>query len=417
MGGHRAGYPLVSVLGRPGEGWGMTTGSKVRIDPAERNLREVGIGVLGYGFMGKMHSTAYIKMPFQTAWAPARPALVAMCGRSADKVRDVALRYGYQGYYTRWQDLVADPSVEIFDNCSPDFMHCDPCIAAAEAKKHVLCEKPLAVTAEEAKRMARAVKKAGVKNLCGFNYRFIPAVRLAHQLIARGALGRISCFNGRYLQEWGHDPHTPLENVWYTAGKRTGVMLGIGSHLLDLARFLMGEVTAVTGAVKTVNTRRRNLKGVEEEIGADELNAGLLEFENGALGVIQASAISTGRKNFLSFEISGSRGSIAFNLEDLNHLQVYIDDEKDKEIPGFRNVSVTEFDHPLAQMAWAPGHNVGWETAVIYELFHFVDAVVNDKPVGPEGATLEDGYKVQYLMEALKQSAAEGKKRMVEYGL
>lgn len=395
----------------------MAEGNLIRIDPRARKLREIGIGILGYGFMGKMHSTAYIKMPFQTGWAPARPVLVAMCGRNEEKVREMALRYGYQGYYTRWQDLAADPAIEIFDNSGPDYMHCDPCIAAAEAQKHIVCEKPLAVTAAEAKRMALAVRKAGVKNMCGFNYRFIPAVRLARQLIEQGAIGRISSFNGKYLQEWGHDPRTPLENVWYTAGKRTGVMLGIGCHLLDIARYLMGEVTAVTGTVKTFNTRRKNLKGAEEEITADELDAGLLEFESGALGIIEASAISTGRKNSLAFEISGSRGSLAFNLEDLNHLQVYIDDGEEKDIPGFRNVSVTEFHHPYAQMAWAPGHNVGWETAIIHELFHFVDAVANDKPVGPDAATFEDGYKVQYLMEALKESSAAGKKLKVEYGL
>jgi predicted dehydrogenase len=395
----------------------MAESKRIRINPGERGLREIGIGILGYGFMGKMHSTAYSKMPFQTGRAPAKPKLVAMCGRNEQKVREVALRYGYQGFYTRWQDLVEDPDIEIFDNSGPDFLHCDPCIAAAQAKKHVICEKPLAVTADEAKRMALAARKAGVKSLCGFNYRFIPAVRLARQLIEQGVIGRISSFNGRYLQEWGHDPATPVENVWYTAGKRTGVMLGIGSHLLDLARHLMGEVTSVTGAVRTFNNRRKNLAGVEEEITADELDAGILEFESGALGIIESSAISTGRKNFLTFEISGSKGSLVFNLEDLNHLKVYVEGGADKDIPGFRDVSVTEFHHPFAQMAWAPGHNVGWETAIIYELFHFVDALVNDRPVGPDAATFEDGYKVQYLMEALKESSRVGKKLKVEYGL
>ena len=395
----------------------MAESNMIRIDPKTRKLREIGIGMLGYGFMGKMHSTAYIKIPFQTDWAPAKPVLVAMCGRNEEKVRNAALRYGYQGYYTRWQDLVSDPKIEIFDNCGPDFMHCDPCIAAAEAMKHIVCEKPFAVTTEDARRIVLAVRKAGVKNMCGFNYRFIPAIRLARQLIEQGVIGQVCSFNGKYLQEWGHDPRTPLEQVWYTAGKRTGVMLGIGSHLLDLARYLVGEVNAVTGKVKTFNTRRKNLKGLEEEITTDELDAGILEFQNGAVGIIQASAISTGRKNFLAWEITGSKGSLVFNLEDLNHLQVYAEDTESKDIPGFRNVSVTEFHHPYAKMAWAPGHIVGWETAIIYELFHFVDAVVNDKPIGPDAATFEDGYKVQYLMDALKESSEAGKKLKVEYGI
>lgn len=186
-------------------------------------------------------------------------------------------------------------------------------------------------------------------------------------------------------------------------------MLGIGSHLLDIARYLVGEVATVMGKVKTHNTKRPNK--------ADELDAGIVEFENGCVGILEASAISTGRKNFMSWEISGSRGSVVFNLEDLNRLQVYLDEGAMQEVKGFSNVSVTESFHPYYKMAWAPGHNIGWESAIIYELYHFIDAVVNDKPVGPEAATFEDGFKNQYLMELLKQSSREGKRLEVDYRL
>ena len=387
------------------------------IEPRQRNLKEVGIGILGYGFMGKMHSTAYVKIPFQTDTAPARPVLVAMCGRDEKKVREVALRYGYQGYYTQWENLVTDPNIDVFDNSGPDSLHCEPCVAAAEAGKHVVCEKPFAVTVAEARSMVEAVRRAKVKNLCGFNYRFIPAVRLARHLIQKGVLGTLYSFNGKYLQEWGHNPKTPVEDVWYTRGKGTGVMLGIGSHLLDVARYLVGEVTTVMGKVKTHNTKRPNKAGKLEDAPADELDAGIVEFENGCVGILEASAISTGRKNYMSWEISGSRGSVAFNLEDLNHLQVYLDEGAMQEVMGFSNVSVTESLHPYANMAWAPGHNIGWESAIIYELFHFIDAVANDTPVGPDAATFEDGFKNQYLMELLKQASREGKKLEVDYQL
>ena len=387
------------------------------IDIRDRNLKEIKIGILGYGFMGKMHSTAYTKIPMQTDRAPAKPVLVAMCGRDEQKVREIALRFGYQGYYTKWEDLVADPEIEVFDNSGPDYMHCEPCLAAAEANKHIVCEKPFAVTVAEARSMVEAVKRAKVKNLCGFNYRFIPAVRLARHLIEKGVLGTLYSFNGKYLQEWGHNPQTPIEDVWYARGKGTGVMFGIGSHLLDAARYLIGEVATVTGKVKTFNNKRPNAKGTLKDAPADELNAGIVEFENGCVGLLEASAISTGRKNFLSWEVTGSRGSLSFNLEDLNHLQVYLDRGALEEVNGFSNVSVTASLHPYYNMAWAPGHNIGWENAIIYELFHFIDAVANDKPIGPDAATFEDGYKVQYLMELIKQSSLEGRRLEVDYTL
>jgi predicted dehydrogenase len=184
-----------------------------------------------------------------------------------------------------------------------------------------------------------------------------------------------------------------------------------------VVRYLIGEVATVSGKAKTFNNKRPDRKGTLQDTPADELDAALIEFENGCVGILEASAISTGRKNFLSWEISGSRGSLAFNLEDLNHLQVYLDGGAMEEVKGFSNVSVTESLHPYFHMAWAPGHNIGWENAIIYELFHFIDAVANDKPIGPDAATFEDGYKVQYLMELIKQSSREGRRLEVDYKL
>lgn len=380
------------------------------VNNKNRKISKIGIGVLGYGFMGKLHSTGYIKIPFQTEWAPAYPFLVAVCGRSESKVKEMAIRYGYKGYYTDWKDLIRDKRIQIFDNCGPDNIHYQPTIAAAEEGKHVICEKPLSMSIEESKSMLDVVNKTKVKNMCSFNYRFIPAVRLACELMKKELIGKIYSFRGYYLQDVGRNPSEPLDNVWYASGSKSGVLLGIGCHIIDLARVLVGEVKSVLGISKTFNTTRLNFKGTKERINADEENMAILEFKNGAIGTITASGISSGRKNFLSWEINGSLGSLIFNLEDLNHLQVYLEKKSLKEVRGFSNVSVTESIHPYFKMAWAPGHSIGWESSHFYQLFHFVDAVVNNKPVGPLGATFYDGFRVQLVMEAIKESSRKDKK-------
>ena len=365
--------------------------------------------------MGKVHSNAYLKMLYTSPDPPAYPELIAMCGRNAQKVKDAAMRFGYKGYYTDWRHLVQDPRIEIFNNCANDYLHVEPTVAAVEAGKHTICEKPLGKTVEETRKMFEAAEKAGVKHMTCFNYRFIPAVRLAKNIIEQDRIGRIYQFRGRYLQQQGHNPDEILENVWYARSTGSGVMLGIGCHILDLARFLVSEIKAVSGLSKTFITSRKTRSGAEQPVDADESNVALVEFENGAIGTIESSCISTGHKNQNTWEITGSKGSILFDLEDLNHLYVHLENEQREDVRGFTQISVTEPSHPNACLILPRGHNAGWEYGHVHALTHFVNCVVNDLPVAPAGATFEDGYRVQIIMETLKQSSKIGKRIDVKF--
>jgi predicted dehydrogenase len=385
------------------------------IDYGKLDIPRLGVGVLGYGFMGKVHSNAYLKIPYTCAEPPAYPQLIAMAGRNRERVEDTAKRFGYRGYYTDWREMVRDPDIQLFDNCTPDDMHREPSVAAAEAGKHVICEKPLAMTVQDAKDMWDAVREAGVKHMLCHNYRFMPAVRLAKKLIDEEEIGTIYQFRGVYLQEVGHGPSEVLENVWYAAGTRSGVLLGIGCHIIDIARFLMGEMRAVTGMVRTFNRSRKNSSGKTETVMADEVNGALVEFESGAVGTIESAGVSTGRKNQLSWEINGSKGSLTFDLEDLNHLHVCLDKTSVKDVRGFTNISVTDFSHPLQSQILPPGHNSGWEFGHVHALNHFIDCIVNHREVAPYGATFEDGYRIQVIMDAIVSSSKEGKKKEIQF--
>lgn len=377
--------------------------------------RSVGIGVLGYGFMGKVHSNAYLKIPYTYETVTAFPELFAMCGRNREKVEDTAVRFGYKGYYTDWRRLVEDPEVEIVDNCTPDNLHCEPSIAAARNGKHIICEKPLSMTAREARSMVEAVQEAGVKHMCCYNYRFVPAVRLAKRIIDRGFLGQIYQFRACYLQEVGRDPEEVVENVWYTSGTRSGVLLGIGCHIIDMARFLVGEIVTVSGMLKTFNKKRKSSSGGLEDVVADEANIALVEFEGGALGTLESSGVSSGRKNRHTWEINGSKGSISFDLEDLNHLHVHLPDFSAEGVEGFTNVSATGITYSPGTVILPPGHNAGWEYGHVHALAHFLDCVVNNKPVEPLGASFEDGYRVQVIMEAIAESSRTGDRITMKY--
>lgn len=381
------------------------------LDYATLNNPCIGIGVVGYGFMGKVHSNAYLKIPYTYQEPAAYPLLISMCGRNEKAVIDTARRFGYQHVCTDWKELIEDPSVQIVDNCTPDSMHAEPSIAAVRAEKHVICEKPLAMTVAEAKEMRDEACNAGVKHMLCHNYRFMPAVRLAKKLIEEGELGRIYQFRGVYLQEVGHGPSEVLENVWYATGTRSGVLLGIGSHIIDMARFLLGEMEAVAGMVRTFNTSRKDSSGKTESVTADEVNGALVEFTSGAVGTIESAGVSTGRKNQLSWEINGSKGSLRFDLEDLNHLHVCLDKTAVQDVRGFTNISVTDFSHPLQSMILPPGHNTGWEYGHVHALNHFIECVAADRDVAPYGATFEDGYRIQVIMDAIVQSSRDGKKR------
>jgi len=381
-----------------------------QVDYSKLEIPEVKIGMLGYGFMGQVHSNAFIKVPYSFSNPVSRPVLLAICGRNQKKVEATARRFGYKEYCLDWQLLAKDPRIDIFDNCTPDDWHYLPSIVAMENGKHVICEKPLALKLEEAFQMAQKARETGVKTMCCYNYRFLPAVQLARQLIEQGILGKIYQFRAKYLQQQGHNPFEHIEKVWYAHGTQSGTLMGIGSHILDMAHFLVGEITAVSGLKKTYNQIRKDSSGKAHSISADECTIAILEFKNGAVGTIESSGVSTGRKNYQGWEINGSKGSIVFDLEDLNHLQVYSTDANPPEIRGFSNVLVTDSEHPLPINYLPSGHNQGWEYGHVHALHHFLDCVVNDKPVEPLGASFQDGYRVQVVIEAINQSSAKGKR-------
>ena len=333
----------------------------------------IGVGMLGYAFMGKAHAHAYRALSYMTWPPPLRPLLVSVAGRSEDAVAEAALRYGFERWTTDWHDLVADPAVQLFDNAGPNSFHAEPTIAAAEAGKHVVCEKPLGRTADESFEMYRRVAATGVKHMCAFNYRFVPAVRLAREMIEAGELGEIYHFRASYLQDWILDP--AFAKVWRldrsVAG--SGALGDLGAHIIDLGRFLVGEVESISGVLRTFIDDRPGGR-----VDVDDAFEAIAEFDGGAVGTFEASRFATGRKNSMRWEINGSKGSLAFDLERLNELQVSPGPDATTAEAGLRTILVSEGDHPFWQHWWPPGHVIGWEHTFVHELHHFLDAIVSD---------------------------------------
>jgi predicted dehydrogenase len=372
----------------------------------------IGVGMLGYAFMGKAHSNAYKTLSYMTWPPPYQPQLVSIAGRNKEAVAEAARRYGFEGYVTDWRELVQDDRIALFDNSGPNSLHTEPSIAAAEAGMHVVCEKPLGRDADESHEAWRRVDAAGVKHMCAFNYRFVPAVRLARQMIEAGELGEIFHFRGRYLQEWAVDPDSPI--VWRLskAAAGSGALGDLGAHVIDLARYLLGqEVTTVSALAKTFIEEREGTK-----VDVDDAIEAAVEFSGGALGTLEASRFCRGRRNGLAFEANGSKGSIVFNLERLNELDVYMEgSEPAASAQGFRNVLVSEADHPFWEWWWPRGHIIGWEHTFVHELHHLLSAIRDDGDVAPHGATFEDGYRCAEVCDAILRSADSGRRENVSY--
>jgi predicted dehydrogenase len=382
---------------------------------AEGEAPEIGVGMMGYAFMGKAHTNAFKKLPYMVYPPPAIPKLIAIAGRNEDAVKEAAKRYGYAGYYTDWKQMLKDDRIRLFDNGGPNDAHAEPCIAAAKAGKDILCEKPLARTAKEAASMLDAAVKAGIVHMVAHNYRFVPAVRLAYDLIKSGKLGEIYHFRAVYLQEWIMDPNFPY--VWRLdkniAG--SGTLGDLGSHIIDLARFLVGEPRKVSAMAKTFIKNRTIPGGGTGEVTVDDAFTALLEFESGALGTVEASRFCAGRKNFALLEINGAKGSLVFDLERFNELKVFWKDEQPRETQGFHDVMVSESFHPFWKNWWPQGHIIGWEHTFVHEIAHMLDAMVNKTPIAPYGATFEDGYKNAVICDAILASAEKEKTLAVKY--
>jgi predicted dehydrogenase len=378
---------------------------------AAADVETIGVGMLGYAFMGKAHSNAYKTLPYMAFPPPYVPELVSIAGRNEEAVAEAASRFGFEGYVTDWHELVKDERVQLFDNSGPNNLHAEPSIAAAEAGKHVVCEKPLGRNADEAYETWRRVEAADVKHLCAFNYRFVPAVRLARQMVEAGELGEIFHFRGRYLQEWIVDPGFPM--VWRLSADvaGSGALGDLGAHVIDLARYLVGDIDSVSAVTTTFIEEREGQK-----VDVDDAFEAAVTFADGAVGTIEASRFCPGRKNALTFEINGSKGSLAFDLERLNELQVHLSGSTPgASAQGFRNVLVTEADHPFWDWWWPHGHIIGWEHTFVHELEHLLRAIRDDTDVAPHGATFKDGYRCAEVCDAVLRSAESGGRVEVAY--
>jgi len=377
----------------------------------------VGVGMLGYAFMGKAHSNALKTLPYMMSPPPAIPDLVAICGRNADAVQAAARRFGYARAYTDWRDMVADESIDLFDNGGPNDAHAEPCIAAAAAGKHLLCEKPLGRNAEESRLMLDAAVAAGVKHMVAFNYRFVPAIRQVRELIDSGRLGRIYHFRAIYLQEWIM-PQYGTPAIWRLNKREagSGALGDLGAHIIDLAHYLVGDI-AHLGAMTQTFIKERPLPDGSgtAKVDVDDAFVANVEFANGALGTLEATRFAAGRKNHQVIEINAEHGSVRFNLERLNELEVFWVGDEPKETQGFHQTLVTEAHHPFLEHWWPHGHIIGWEHTFVHEIGHLLDCIVNDREVAPHGATFLDGYRAAVIGDAILESAASRRQVDVSY--
>lgn len=367
---------------------------------ASTRMKKINVALIGYQFMGKTHSNAWRQVN-RFFDVELEPVMQVICGRNKPEVERAANKLGWAEASTDWREVVRRPDIEIIDICTPGDSHHEIAIAAAEAGKVVFCEKPLANTLAEAEAMLAAVEKAGVINMLCHNYRRVPAVALAKQMIDAGEIGEIYHYRGTYLQDWIVDPQFP--RVWRLEKSKagSGALGDIGSHSIDLARYLVGEITSVCGMMKTFITERPlpEDKSKTGAVDVDDAAALLCHFENGAIGTIEASRFATGRKNYNRFEINGSKGSIAFDLERMNELEVYIEQGANS---GFRTILATDAAHPYMKAWFPPGHIIGYEHTFTHTVFDLLDAVANNKNPMPD---FRDGVRNQRILDAVERSA------------
>jgi predicted dehydrogenase len=373
----------------------------------------LGVGMVGYGFMGAAHSQAW-RTAAHVLDLPLTPRMVALCGRDAAAAGAAAGRYGWATAETDWRALIGRDDVQLIDICAPGDAHAEIAIAALDAGQHVLCEKPLATTVTEAQAMAAAAARAsarGVRSMIGFNYRRVPAVALARELVRDGRLGEIRHVRASYLQDWLADPAFPLTWRLQREHAGSGALGDLGSHIVDLAQYLSGGlITGVSGIITTFVGERPlpAVAGAAPRAGAVTVDdaalftARLGPGPTGALGSFEATRFAPGRKNELRIELNGERGSLAFNLEQLNELQFY-DQADPAATAGFRRILVTEPGHPYLSAWWPPGHVLGWDATFTHEIADLVTAIAAGTDPAPSFA---DGLQVQRVLAAVEDSAA-----------
>jgi predicted dehydrogenase len=387
-------------------------------------MRTLNIAMIGTGFMGKAHALAYAAMPFYFTPPPAMPVRKVVVDVNDDLASAARQRLLFEEHATGWQDVVTRDDIDIVDICTPNDSHAEIAIAAARAGKHILCEKPLARSTAEAKGMLDAVTAARVTHMVAFNYRHTPAVLMAKKLIDEGRIGEVLTFRGHYLQDWSADPGAALSWRFQQKVAGSGTLGDIGTHILDMGRYLLGEIEAVQAVAKTFIPERplqtgafdrlasgdRSTGGPKGKVDVDDYVLTMLRFTSGVVGSIEASRNAWGRHNFLGFEIHGRRGSLIFDFQRMNELQLTLADEP-AELTGLRTV-FTGPAHPYGENLWpVPCLGIGYVDVKVIECFNFIEAVVAGREASPSFA---DGYQICRITDAILASAESRRWETVE---
>jgi predicted dehydrogenase len=367
------------------------------------------IGLIGYGFMGRTHSNAFRKVGnfFDLEYAP---VMQAVCARDAAKAQAFANQWGWQSVETDWRKLVDRADIDLIDIGSPNNTHAEIAIAAAKAGKMIMCEKPLSMDGPEGVKMVKAVEKAGVPNMVWYNYRRVPAVTLAKQLIDEGRLGKIFHYRAKFLQDWTISKDLPQggTGLWRLDVKvaGSGVTGDLLAHCIDTAIWLNGGFNDVTAVTETfIKERKHTLTGKVEKVGIDDACSFLSHFKNGSLGNFESTRYARGHKALYTFEINGENGSLFWDLHDLHRLQVF-DYKDDKLIRGWKSVHITDGEHPYMKNWWVPGLQIGYEHTFVHQVADFIQGLQNGKPVSP---TFRDALETQYVCDAVLKSARSGR--------
>jgi predicted dehydrogenase len=362
--------------------------------------KKINVAMIGYQFMGRAHSNAWRQVSHFFD-CPVEPVMKVVVGRNEAAVKDAAGKLGWEEAATSWEEVINRPDIDLIDICSPGEAHKPQAIAAANAKRIVFCEKPLANTLKEAEAVLEAAKKNKVIHMLCHNYRRAPAVTLAQQMIAAGELGEIYHYRGTYLQDWPVSPDMPLYWRFDKKIAGSGALGDIASHSIDLARYLVGEITEVSGLLKTFIKERPlpNDASKKGKVTVDDAALSLVKFKNGAIGSIEGTRFALGRKNYNRFEINGSKGSLVFDLERMNELEHYDDRGVSS---GFKTILATDPAHPYFKAWWPAGHIIGYEHTFTHTVYDLLQAVAKNKVPTPN---FEDGVRNQKVLDAIERSA------------
>ncbi len=369
--------------------------------------KPLNIGMIGYGFMGRAHSNAYLKVShfFDLEY---RPVLKACCARNEQKIQEFAARWGYESYETDWRRLIQRDDIDAVDICVPNNLHREIAIAAAEAGKIVLCEKPLAMNAAEGEEMVQAVEEAGVANMVWYNYRRVPAVTLSKMLLDQGRLGRVFHYRAQFLQDWTISADLPQggQALWRLDAKAagSGVTGDLLAHCIDTALWLNGPISSVCAMTETfIKQRKHQLTGNVEPVEIDDACAFLCRFANGSLGLFESTRYARGHKALYTYEVNGEHASLRWDLHDLHRLQ-YFDHRDESIVRGWRNIHVSDSDQPYMGHWWVPGLQIGYEHTFVHQVADFLQALAKGEPCEP---TFRTALETQKVCDAVLQSAKE----------